>query len=120
MDNWTPIHEIAWLNSGKYRRTNGTCTYVHLESYRPYNLDIIRLVREDGVDVDSVTGANETALYIAASKGHYDVVKTLMLLGADPNIKNNSINGTTAEQIARFNGKDDIADFLERRRLHGQ
>lgn len=119
MDNWTPIHEIAWLNTGSYPKTS-TCQYIHLETYRgAYNLDIIRLVR-DGVDVDSVTGANETALYIAASKGHYDVVKTLMLLGADPNIKNNSINGTTAEQIARFNGKDDIADFLERRRLHGQ
>jgi ankyrin repeat protein len=119
MDNWTPIHEIAWLNSGKYKKTNGTCTYSHLESYRPYNLDIIRLVK-DGINIDAVTGANETALYIAASKGHYGVVKTLMLLGADPDIQNNSINGTTPEQIARFNGKDDVANFLERRRKNGK
>ncbi|HWS88280.1 MAG TPA: ankyrin repeat domain-containing protein [Pyrinomonadaceae bacterium] len=64
---------------------------------RDYASTVRKLIRE-GADVDQVVGG-ETALTIAAQRGHTDVVKALIDAGADLDIRNKE-QGATALWLA--------------------
>jgi len=66
---------------------------------------------DEGADIEFTYGfSNQTALMLAASEGHTDIVQMLLDTGADVNPTN--LHSETAEQIARNNGHVDIADFI--------
>ena len=72
-----------------------------------------RLVRELAADkpeeIDKVHGT-KSALMLAASNGHQDVVVALLEAGADVNIENN--DGWTALHAAAFNGHSEVQRIL--------
>lgn len=52
------------------------------------NLDDIRVMLQDSIDVNLVGDIGNTPLHYSALKGHRDVVKYLLSQGANPEIKN--------------------------------
>jgi ankyrin repeat protein len=64
-----------------------------------------------GAKVDPLDEWNETPLNLAAWAGHLSVVKLLVERGADVRLKND--NGQTASDVARREGKEDVAEWLD-------
>ena len=66
-----------------------------------------------GADIDSRTKeAGSTPLIMAALEGHKNAVKWLLGHGADTSIRD--LDGGTAEEVARDNGKGSIARLIAR------
>jgi hypothetical protein len=55
---------------------------------------------------------DETSLMHAAARGHIEIVKLLLVHGADPALRNRF--GQTARDLARANGRSDVAALLSR------
>ena len=72
---WFPIHEAA--SNG-----NHPC--------------VLYLATTEGVDLDIQTHEGETALFLALSKGHLDVVNSLVLLGATMKPNHEEVNPLVA------------------------
>ncbi len=53
------------------------------------NIDLIKDLLKDAIDINQVDGRNNTALHIAAMKGYTEIIKLLLKKGANPNLKNN-------------------------------
>jgi ankyrin repeat protein len=69
-------------------------------------------IHKIGIDYVNATSSNgSTPLHYAAYNGHTDVVKLLLENGADPSIKDNT--GKTTADIARENGRIEIANMIE-------
>ena len=64
------------------------------------------------------TGSNETALFLAAERGHTAVVKTLLNAGANPDLR--TMDGETAMHAAARarHGDDDIVRLLHNSNAH--
>jgi ankyrin repeat protein len=54
----------------------------------------------------------QTALHKAAEDGHLDLARTLLRLGADPDIRDHRFNGTPLDW-ARYFGQEEIIELLE-------
>ncbi|MFA5141994.1 MAG: ankyrin repeat domain-containing protein [Candidatus Woesearchaeota archaeon] len=70
------------------------------------------LVLHVGVDVDTRCCDNTTALMIAAADGDASFVRTLLNLGANPNLTDNF--GRNARKHAEENKHQDIINLLDR------
>ena len=53
------------------------------------NLDSVRLLIQEGVDINKLSGGGMTYLYFALMRKEYDIMKLLLENGANPNIANN-------------------------------
>ena len=74
------------------------------------NFEKVQLLLKKGVDINSKDEDGDTALMIASSEGHLEIVKLLLLRkGADVNIKNN--DGKTALDLAKTK---EIKDLLRK------
>ncbi|KAJ5444483.1 uncharacterized protein N7458_008355 [Penicillium daleae] len=72
----------------------------------------VKVSLDKGADVDTTNDAGETALMVAVSFGHKDIVELLLQYGAD--IERRSDNGDTALGAAALRGREDIVRiFLE-------
>ena len=71
---------------------------------------IISLLK-DGADLNVRYGPGNTALHYAADKGHAEIVKELLLKGADPCCTND--DGKTPTDLARAVGNSDVAKVLD-------
>lgn len=58
-----------------------------IEAARNGDLRLLRLLIEDGVDLDEASAEGTTALIAAASGGHVEIVSLLLEAGADPLVK---------------------------------
>ena len=74
------------------------------------NTELCALLLDYGADIDAVDNRNETALYVAAQKGHQDTVKLLHERGADLNIEDNK--GRSAFSAACLSGYLDVCNYL--------
>jgi outer membrane protein assembly factor BamB len=65
-----------------------------LKAAREGDLEIVKAAIKSGIDVNTPTEYNATALSYACERGHVDVVEYLLEQGADPNIKDTFYNAT--------------------------
>lgn len=129
-EGWTPLHwsvsrghhlivdEILRYRF-KYRKYgNGSTqcrsgrTSFHLAALNGHDSLIRRLNignKERNLDIQDTYGL--TALHLASARGYQNVVATLMRLGADLTIKDNT--GKTASQKAKLMGNESICSLLE-------
>jgi ankyrin repeat protein len=75
--------------------------------------DVIKILLDNGAEVDSRSPDGSTALILAASKGNKEIVNMLLQAGADPSVTAQS--GATAESTAAAKGYRDIAEMLHGR-----
>lgn len=75
------------------------------------NLEIVKYLCESGADVEGVTDTNESALFLAALKGHADVAKYL-IQEQRANIECTNVEGFTPASVARCNGHEELLQLL--------
>lgn len=85
-------------------------TALHVACLQGQLSTVKNLVEEVQIDVNYLDRTGSTALMYAAYSGFYDIVKYLVLHGADPAIKN--LKGGTAARYAAYAGHRDIVDYL--------
>jgi len=72
---------------------------------------ILKLLIDNGAEVNSQNIAGATALMLASKYGHLGTVKALVAAGADPHIRTN--NKFTAIRLASMYGHEDVVDYLK-------
>ena len=80
------------------------------DAIRHNDIEKVKFLIENGVDVNEKNLLGKTPLYEAASSGYLELVKFLVEKGADVNAKTN--NGVTALHDAAYNGYLEIEKFL--------
>jgi ankyrin repeat protein len=75
---------------------------------------VVELLLPTGAfDINAVDGDGDTAIHIAATKGHEDVVRVLLdVPGVDPTIISRT-DGHTALSVAQLNGHSSIVELLQ-------
>ena len=61
-------------------------TCLHFLVLQRCNKEVLEIIIDHGVHVNTMNKRNETALMIASAKGNTDIIKVLLTAGADPNI----------------------------------
>jgi hypothetical protein len=106
------VHVIASLDSGAdvnvATEGNGYTALIWAAS-RGY-AETVRLLVEDGANIDLQSADGQTALMRAADNGHFDVVKFLVESGADVNVQTDQ--GITALRLATLKNYVRIVDLL--------
>jgi hypothetical protein len=74
------------------------------------DLNAIRAILNNGVDVEAKNAIGDTPLVHAAINGQAGAVRVLLARGANPN--NPNVHGNTAMQVAAERGREDIIDAL--------
>ena len=69
-----------------------------------------RLLLKNGADINAQTTYGDTPVHLAAYRGHYKVVKTLVEAGCDLDIRNSK--GRTALDDATMARRDRVARYL--------
>jgi len=72
--------------------------------------DIVKLLLDNGADVNAYNNYGDTALINASENGHIEIVEMLLEKGAVVNAKNN--DGETARMMAREKGHTEVVDML--------
>jgi ankyrin repeat protein len=75
--------------------------------------DVVKLLLDDGAEVDTRAPDGRTPLILAASKGNKEIVTMLLQAGADPSLTDQT--GATAESTATAKGFREIAEMLHGR-----
>ena len=74
------------------------------------DLEMARLMLENGAPVNGQTDVGTTALMFAAAEGHVEIVRFLVENGADIHIQNGY--NYTALSLAEERGHQEVVDFL--------
>lgn len=74
------------------------------------DLNAMRALLNDGVDVEAKNAIGDTPLVHAALNGQAGAVRVLLARGANPN--NPNVHGLTAMQVAAQRGREDIIEAL--------
>lgn len=74
------------------------------------DINLLALLIQKGVDVNSLTNSGFSALHVACAAGKLEAVKFLMIEGADSSIVDST--GRTPSDYASMNGYDDIVEHL--------
>ncbi|EFJ22491.1 hypothetical protein SELMODRAFT_175493 [Selaginella moellendorffii] len=86
----------------KYSTFGARNSPLHFAAMQGHN-EIVTLLLEHGVDVDTRKYCGQTALMQSCRHGHWEVVQTLILYNANVN-KGDYLNGLTALHFAALNG----------------
>jgi ankyrin repeat protein len=73
--------------------------------------EIVKILLDNGAEVDTRADDGRTPLMLAASKGDKDLVAFLLKAGADPTLTDQS--GAAAGSLARAKGHKEVADRLQ-------
>jgi ankyrin repeat protein len=76
------------------------------------HIEILNMLLTAGADVNAVSDAGVTAVFLAAMEGHLNVVKTLVAANADIGVKTTR-DGTTAVMIAEQKGHLEVVQFVQ-------
>jgi len=90
----------------KLRNPNGGSTLLQAATYG--NVEIMRFLIDQKIDINGSSNGGNTALHAAACMGFYDAAKLLLERGADRNLVNRE--GKTAAQSAK---NDRIKELIE-------
>ncbi|NPA58483.1 MAG: ankyrin repeat domain-containing protein [Aquificae bacterium] len=75
------------------------------------DVERVKLALAKGADVNAQDDKGGTALHWAVFYGHGDIVRLLLMHGANPDIKDR--NGITPVDVARINGRKEMLKILE-------
>ena len=102
-EQWSPIASFfAWVRGSIYGYAISG------------NADRVRDLLAEGTDVDSLSSKDFTALYLAASRGHIEVVEVLLEAGADPNLPVGENNNTPLHASASQGHTEVMLRLIER------
>lgn len=122
---WTALHHAALLGrepvvrllfergANKKERTDTGdtgCTALHLAALTRGNEGMLKLLLENGIDIDTRTNDENTALHKAAWCGDESLVQLLLERGTNINAKTS--DGTTALHIAAASTEENKATLL--------
>ncbi|XP_076812231.1 uncharacterized protein LOC143459131 isoform X1 [Clavelina lepadiformis] len=85
-------------------------TPLHLAATVPESEDVIKLLLEDGAQINANDAFGKTPLMLAASHGHLEVVKLLLSKGADTSV--HDTKGWAADDYASMSGNHPIAHVI--------
>ena len=100
---------IGWRYTEPMAKTSSVGTTLMYAAYAG-DLEMARLMLENGAPVNVQTDVGTTALMYAAAYGHMEVVRFLVENGADIHILNGY--GYTALSLAEERGHQEVVDFL--------
>jgi len=104
-------YTIAYANDGK-NNMNETTTAL-IKATQTDNIENIKILIENGADVNAIDSKNYTALMHASENGHLEVAKLLLESGGYKTIDARTSQwGSTAYELARRNNHSDVANFL--------
>ena len=83
-----------------------------MKAARDGDIETVKQLIADGIDVNSKTDYGATALSYAAERGHMNVVKHLIENGADPNVMD-SFYKASPYTWALLSGHNDVAKFIK-------
>ena len=75
------------------------------------HLEMVKLSLQRGVNVNGLSGFNETALMCAADRGHFEIAEMLLDAGAEPTVFNDAEEDVL--YLATDNGHTLICAMLE-------
>lgn len=104
---------LIWygLDAWEYMQGNkGQKATVFLTAASKGQLDVIDKMIAEGIDINTKSVSDDTALSLAVLGGHQDAIDWLIKHGADINNKN--ANGMTPLLLASQNGHKEIAELL--------
>jgi hypothetical protein len=84
------------------------------DASRKGNVAAVRTLLDKGVPVDATWRYGQTALFIAASRGHADVVALLLEQGANPNAKDTFYGMTALQGAAQKDSVDTVRLLLDK------
>ena len=90
-----------------------TNTALHSAAYGGHAHVVEYLIKEKQMDVNQKNNANKTALFQSITQGHNSVAKTLLRLGADPNVLLGRDNETLLHVAVREGRKEIVTMLLE-------
>ena len=108
-----PNKRFIKTRSKRQRGGNKEDDILYLISASVYgDTKLVRKLLDEGADVNAKSGSGSTALMMASSKGHKEIVAMLLekKYGADVNVKNNE--GWTALDRASLNEHTEIVEML--------
>ena len=79
--------------------------------YIPGNVESVSLLLARGADVAESSQFGQTALHVAAQRGHTPVIQKLIMAGADP--KQKAMNGVAIQAAISYGHIDSVKEFLK-------
>ena len=102
------LEHWMWEYSADGRDDYGTTALMYAAAAG--DLEMARLLLENGAPINAQTDVGTTALMFAAAFGHVEVVRFLVENGADIHIQNGY--NYTALSLAEERGHQEVVDFL--------
>ena len=117
-NGWTALSTAAYHGSARCAqiladRSKTDLSRALLFAALSEHKDVIKILLDNGAEVDSRSPDGSTALILAASKGNKEIVNMLLQAGADPALTAQS--GATAESTAAAKGFREIVEMLHGR-----
>ena len=117
-NGWTALSTAAYHGSARCAqiladRSKTDLSRALLFATLSEHKDVIKILLDNGAEVDSRSPDGSTPLILAASKGNKEIVNMLLQAGADPSLTAQS--GATAESTAAAKGFREIAESLHGR-----
>jgi ankyrin repeat protein len=114
-NGWTALLKAAYQGNAKCieilaSRTKMELDHALLVATLMERKDAVKVLLDNGAEVDFRASDGRTPLILAAGKGNKEIVELLLKAGADASLTDQS--GQTAEAVAAAKGFNDIAESL--------
>jgi len=99
------------MTSDGEKLTSSTVNTPLIAAIRKENKSLVKLLLDNGADINYSGDGMETAIVACAKTGNKDIIKLLVNIGADLNRKDEV--GFTALDYARIKDYDDLFEYLK-------